>query len=211
VNLHKRHREFVEQLKDKRAVSEEEVSRRRSAVQTAEAELAAAQAEVGAAESQVRSVRTEIDRSTIRAPLDIEVLQVRLRVGEFAPAASTATPLILLGRLKPLHVRIDVDEHEGWRVRPGSRAVGHVRGNARLETPLTFVQFEPFVVPKMSLTGDSTERVDTCVLQVIYRVDSLSLSVNNWMCSLTQRQRTEANGEVRKISVRARGSLRPLD
>jgi hypothetical protein len=31
------------------------------------------------------------------------------------------------------------------------------------------VRFEPYVVPKKSLTGDSTERVDTRVLQVIYR------------------------------------------
>ena len=37
--------------------------------------------------------------------------------------------------------------------------------------PCSFVRFEPFVVPKRSLTGDSTERVDTRVLQVIYRVE----------------------------------------
>lgn len=30
---------------------------------------------------------------------------------------------------------------------------------------------EPFVVPKKSLTGDTTERVDTRVLQVIYKFD----------------------------------------
>lgn len=162
---------FVEQVTDKRAVSAEEVSRRRSAVETASAVLEQAQSEVAAAESQVRAVETEIERSTIGAPLASEVLQVRLRVGEFASAAPTATPLIVLGLLKPLHVRVDVDEHEGWRIRPGAKAIGHVRGNAQLETPLTFVRFEPFVVPKRSLTGDSTERVDTRVLQVIYRVE----------------------------------------
>ena len=36
--------------------------------------------------------------------------------------------------------------------------------------PLTFVRVEPYVVPKRSLTGDNTERVDTRVLQVIYEV-----------------------------------------
>jgi hypothetical protein len=30
------------------------------------------------------------------------------------------------------------------------------------------VRFEPYVVPKKSLTGDSTERVDTRVLQIIF-------------------------------------------
>ncbi|HMZ82037.1 MAG TPA: secretion protein HlyD, partial [Acidobacteriota bacterium] len=38
------------------------------------------------------------------------------------------------------------------------------------QIPLEFVRFEPFVIPKKSLSGDSTERVDTRVLQVVYRV-----------------------------------------
>jgi multidrug efflux pump subunit AcrA (membrane-fusion protein) len=162
---------FVEQIEDKRAISVEEVTRRRSAVDTARAEPEEARAEIVAAESQVRAVEVDLDRSVIGAPLAAEVLQVKVRVGEFAPAAATAAPLILLGRSTPLHVRVDVDEHEAWRVRQGARAVGHVRGNAELKTPLHFVRFEPFVVPKRSLTGDGTERVDTRVLQVIYRVD----------------------------------------
>jgi hypothetical protein len=91
--------------------------------------------------------------------------------------------LILLGQLKPLHVRVDVDEHEAWRVNPSEKAIATVRGNANLKTPLTFVRFEPFVLPKKSLTGDSTERVDTRVLQVIYRVedDTLPLFVGQQM------------------------------
>jgi len=162
---------FAEQVKDKRAISSEEISRRRSAVATAEAEQAEALAQVGAAEAQIRATAVEIERSTVRSPIDAEVLQVKLRVGEFAAAAPGTQPLIVLGRSKPLHVRVDVDEHEGWRVHAGATAVGRLRGNADLKTPLVFVRFEPFVVPKRSLTGDSTERVDTRVLQVIYRVE----------------------------------------
>ena len=162
---------FAEQVKDKRAVSAEELSRRRSAVDTAAAELDEARAQVAAAEAQVRATAVEIERSTVRSPIDAEVLQVKLRVGEFAAAAPSESPLMVLGRSKPLHVRVDVDEHEGWRVRAGSAAVGRLRGNAELKTPLSFVRFEPFVVPKKSLTGDSTERVDTRVLQVIYKVE----------------------------------------
>jgi multidrug efflux pump subunit AcrA (membrane-fusion protein) len=162
---------FAEQVKDKRAISSEEISRRRSAVQTAEAELAEAQAQIAAADAQVRAIAVEIERSTVRSPIDAEVLQVKLRVGEFATAGAGASPLVLLGRSKPLHVRVDVDEHEGWRVHAGATAVGRLRGNADLKTPLSFVRFEPFVIPKRSLTGDSTERVDTRVLQVLYKVE----------------------------------------
>ena len=174
---------FYESLKDKNAISAEELTRRRSAAETAEARLDEAKAQVLTATSHIEMTQTNIERSIVRAPIDGDVLQVKVHPGEFAPAGVTATPLVLLGRLKPLHIRVDVDEHEGWRVRPEASAGAAVRGNANLKTPLTFVRFEPFVVPKKSLTGDSTERVDTRVLQVIYRVedDSLPLFVGQQM------------------------------
>ena len=167
--------DFAEGLTDKRAISEEETTHRRLAVETAKAQLGEAEAEAAQAQAQVRSVETEIERSTVRAPIDGEVLQVKLHVGEYAPAAVTATPLVLLGGSRPLNVRVDVDENEAWRVKSGAAAMAHVRGDPRLQTPLHFVRFEPFVVPKKSLTGDSTERVDTRVLQVIYRIDRQDL------------------------------------
>jgi len=167
--------DFAETLSDKRAMSSEELAKRRYASAAAMARLEAAEAQVTAAAAQVQSVETQIERSTVRAPMEGEVLQVKIHVGEYAPAGVTATPLVLLGRLKPLNIRVDVDEHEAWRVSPSAKAVATVRGNADLKTPVSFVRFEPFVLPKKSLTGDSTERVDTRVLQVIYRVDNDAL------------------------------------
>jgi hypothetical protein len=76
---------------------------------------------------------------------------------------------MIMGTVDPLHVRVDIDEHDAWRVRGGSKAVAFVRGNKDISTTLEFVRFEPYVVPKRSLTGESTERVDTRVLQVLYR------------------------------------------
>jgi HlyD family secretion protein len=68
-------------------------------------------------------------------------------------------------------------------VRPEAKAAAAVRGGADLKTLLTFVRFEPFVLPKKSLTGDSTERVDTRVLQIIYRIerDDLRLFIGQQM------------------------------
>jgi hypothetical protein len=37
--------------------------------------------------------------------------------------------------------------------------------------PLRFVRLEPYVIPKVSLTGINVERVDTRVAQVIYALD----------------------------------------
>jgi hypothetical protein len=55
-------------------------------------------------------------------------------------------------------------------VRPSTPTYGYVRGNTAQRLELQFVRFEPYVVPKQSLTGDTTERVDTRVLEVIYRI-----------------------------------------
>jgi multidrug efflux pump subunit AcrA (membrane-fusion protein) len=173
----KRQLKFVENLKDKSAISAEESTKRRSAVETAQARLDAAKAQVVSAAAQVKLAETAIERSVVRAPVDGEVLQVKIHPGEFAPAGVTATPLILLGQLHPLNIRVDVDEHEAWRVQSQAKASAAVRGNSNLKTQLTFVRFEPFVLPKKSLTGDSTERVDTRVLQVVYRVENNELAL----------------------------------
>jgi len=52
-----------------------------------------------------------------------------------------------------------------------------VRGNPALKTPLTFVRFDPYVLPKTSLTGSSTERPDVRVLDVVYSFPRAALPV----------------------------------
>lgn len=181
--------ELIESVTDRRAVREEDVQRRREGAKAAQArldqakadlallkagawqrDLEIARAQVALAESQVRRVSTDIERLTMRAPVDGVVLQSNVRPGQYAEANNAATPLMIFGSVAPLHVRVDVDEHDAWRVREGAKAVASPRGNGAVRVPLEFVRFEPYVLPKKSLTGDSTERVDTRVLQVIYRV-----------------------------------------
>lgn len=93
-----------------------------------------------------------------------------MRVGEFAPAGVVDPPLILLGDTSRLRVRVDVDENDAWRVRPGVAARANLRGNPELAAPLEFVRVEPLVVPKQSLTGFGSERVDTRVLRVVFEM-----------------------------------------
>jgi len=158
-------------VRDKRAVSEDDVQRRSHAVETAAAHVAQARAAVKAVEAERDRVRVEIDRSTVRAPIAATVLKVNVRAGEFAAAGALAEPLIILGNVKPLYVRVDVDEHEASHVHPKASATATLRGDASIRSPLRFVRFEPLVVPKRALTGDSAERVDTRVLQVLYRIE----------------------------------------
>ena len=159
-------------LSTTKVISPDEFARRDFAVQTAEARLNEARAEVIAANAAVRATETDLERSTVRAPIDADVLQVKVRAGEYAPVGQTPTPLLMLGSIRPLHLRVDVDEHEAWRIRSEAPAVAQLRGNPDARVSLKFVRFEPLIVPKRSLTGDSIERVDTRVLQVIYEINS---------------------------------------
>jgi hypothetical protein len=76
---------------------------------------------------------------------------------------------LVLGDIDEIQVRADVDEQVAPRVRTGARAAGYLKGDTSRPIAMEFVRIEPYVVPKRSLTGASTERVDTRVLQVIYR------------------------------------------
>lgn len=150
---------------DRRAVSEDELITRKYAFGSAEAELELRQREL-------EQSQTDLDLLTARAPIDGEVLQVKVHPGEFAPANVVQSPLILLGSTNPLHLRVDVDEADAWRIGAAPAARAFVRGNSELSVPLTFVRFEPYVIPKRTLTGESTERVDTRVLQMIFRLET---------------------------------------
>lgn len=136
-----------------------------------EFDIGVARAAVTQSEALVEHTRTEIDRLIVRALVAGQVLQVNVRPGEFV-GAPPGQALIVLGNIDKLHVRVDIDENDISRYVLGSPGIAMLRGQARVEFPLTFVRVEPYVVPKRSLTGDNTERVDTRVLQVIYSIDS---------------------------------------
>jgi len=166
----------VRNLPDARAVSREEVVRREIAAQAAAARVALARAQHAQSQAQAAAARSERARMTVRAPVAGEVLQLNARKGEFAASAGGA-PLLVLGDTRTLHVRVDVDENDAWRVLAGARAVVSVRGASSLSTPARFVRIEPLVVPKRSLTGASVERVDTRVLQVLFAFEREKLPV----------------------------------
>lgn len=177
-------------LYGRRAVAEEDLSKREQAFHVAQQQLARAQANLellkagswepdqAVARAQVEQMRalveqtkTELERLVVCALVAGEVLQVNVRPGEFV-GAPPGQALVVLGNVRQLHVRVDIDEHDIPRFTPGTPARATPRGNAQQMYALKFVRVEPYVIPKKSLTGDNTERVDTRVLQVIYALDA---------------------------------------
>lgn len=140
-----------------------------------ESDLALQKARVDEAKAQLDAMRADLDRRTIRAPavrpaadgrpVELMVLQVDIRPGEMARNDSA---LMRLGGLSPLHVRVDVDENDIPRFKAGAGGEARTRGEPAGKFPLKFVRVEPYLVPKLSLRGSTTERVDSRVLQVVF-------------------------------------------
>jgi multidrug resistance efflux pump len=124
-------------------------------------------AAVDQARSRVQSLMIALERCIVRSPVDGEILQVNVRPGQFA-AMAWKEPMIILGEVNRLHVRVDIDENDLYRFREGAPAKATLKGHKDPQFALEFVRIEPYVVPKKSLTGDNSERVDTRVLQVLY-------------------------------------------
>lgn len=127
----------------------------------------AAQAGAAQAAAQAKVVSTDLERLLVRAPIAGQVLRLNIRVGEFASAGTLAEPLVAMGTVNPMHVRVQIDEEDAARIASGAPAQASLRGDAAKRIPLTFVRFEPQAKPKKNLNGGA-ERVDTRVVEAIY-------------------------------------------
>jgi multidrug resistance efflux pump len=172
------------------AFSQEEFVIREQTLRTARAQLAVAKANqqllkagawepdqaiaaatVEQAKAQIKQAETTLDLLQVRAPVEGSILQINVRPGEFVSTLGGQT-LLLMGNLQPLHVRVNIDEEDLPRLQLHAPARAKIRGDVdQTELALTFVRLEPYIVPKASLTGVNTERVDTRVVQVIYAAD----------------------------------------
>ncbi|MFY8268270.1 MAG: efflux RND transporter periplasmic adaptor subunit [Terrimicrobiaceae bacterium] len=155
-------------LREKRVASEDEAQRDFFAWQAANDFVERSKAELTLAESRLQMAGVSLDLLSVRAPRAGTILQVNIRSGEYAEVNSPE-PAILLGDISNLQLRVDIDESDAHRVRPGCSAVAFLKGSREQPVTLDFVRIDPYILPKKSLTGESTERVDTRVLQVVFQ------------------------------------------
>jgi multidrug resistance efflux pump len=135
--------------------------------------VAVAAAAVEQARATVAQAETSLALHSVRAPYDATVLQVNIHPGEFVQAGVISTPLVVLGQLDTLRVRVELEEADIPRFNSSARAWASPRGAGDQRFALRALRVEPLVIAKKELTGAATERVDTRVLRVLYEVDSM--------------------------------------
>lgn len=179
--------EMVAKLPDPRAISQEERNRRLFAFREAEAQLNQAQAnfdkvkagiwkpdlviaqsELAQAKANVDLVKTEIERTVIRSPIDGTVLQVRIHDGEM-PSIETGS-LMTIGDVDEMYLRVSINQLDISKFQPNSPAVAYPQGNNQTKYQLHFIRMEPLLVRKQNINNAIFEKVDTRVLQIVYRI-----------------------------------------
>ncbi|MBS0290008.1 MAG: efflux RND transporter periplasmic adaptor subunit [Proteobacteria bacterium] len=159
---------FYEKIANSNAISPQELSNKRFAVKRARTLVKETQ-------TAINEFQTTLSRLTVKAPIAGEILRLNIRVGEYANEGKLNDGFVVLGDTSVLHVRVEIDESDAQRLKQHAMAKGALRSDGGHMVPLTFVRLEPLIKAKRSLSGDSNERVDTRVLEVIYTFDKAQL------------------------------------
>lgn len=181
--------EMVLNLPDPRAISEEEKKRRFFNYQQAQAnwqqsqadyekieegswppDLAIADHSVQEAQARVQQVKTEIERTCILSPIEGTVLQVNIHPGEFAALETFQTPLMIIGNIDELYLRVSINQLDIPYFDPKAPAEAFFQDNKQESIPLQFIRTEPYLTAKKYVSSGVVERMDTKVFQIIYQI-----------------------------------------
>jgi multidrug resistance efflux pump len=134
-------------------------------------DLRRAEAEVSRARAAVAEAAALLEKTYIRSPLDSTVLRRYRKTGE-SVSADGNTPIVSLGDLSTLRVRVDVDEADVARLRLGQ--TGWVQADAYGDRrfPARVVRIGQALGRKNVRTDEPSERVDTKILETLLELDA---------------------------------------
>ncbi len=150
----------LENLENKAAVAAQDI-------ESKALELEKANADLKRLEAKITEQKLILEHALIRSPVSATVLQVNIREGEYISASAHPAPIIL-AEDSLYQIRVDIDEINAPYIKPNQPAFAFLKGNSEKKFPLKFVRIEPYMVPKKDLTGNTAERHDIRVLQIIY-------------------------------------------
>lgn len=136
-------------------------------------EVSFQKARVLAAESKVAQAQAQLDRLAVRAPLDGEVLQVKVRRGELY-SFQGSEPLVVMGDTSKLRVRMDVDERDIARVKVGANAYVTADAFGAEKFSGKVVEVGRRFGRKNIRTDDPIEKNDTKVLETVIELETNS-------------------------------------
>jgi ABC exporter DevB family membrane fusion protein len=133
-------------------------------------DLARAEAELATARAQLNEALAMLEKTMVRAPIDGRILRKIRKAGE-AVSANGSTPIVSLGDLSELRVRVDVDETDVAKLREGMPAYVRAEAYGDRQFAGRVVRIGQALGRKNVRTDEPTERVDRKILETLITLD----------------------------------------
>jgi HlyD family secretion protein len=160
-----------EKLKSGLVISFEDLQKRRFAVQKLQAQTKLQGSEIEQKKAQLNLTKITLDKLTVRAPIEGLIMKVGIHPGErITETVTKPQGLIFMGNITPLNIRVQIDENDAWRFNSTLKAVAYLKGNRHVGFPLKLVHVEPYAQQKQQLSGESTELIDTRIIECVYQM-----------------------------------------
>lgn len=144
------------------AVSEaiERANQQRTAVQEAKTSIRSSEMRANQQEALLRGQSSQRSKATQLSPLNGVVADIPTRVGEFAVAGLSTTPLMTIADMSTINVEVNVDETEIANVEVGQPAKVKVDALGDKEIKAVVTQKNPLAIAKSDTQGGLSNRVN---------------------------------------------------
>jgi len=138
----------------------ERANQQRIAVKEAQTSIKSSEMRANQQSAMLRGQVSQRSKATQVSPLNGVVADIPTRVGEFAVAGLSTTPLMTIADMSQINVEVNVDETEINNVEVGQSAKVKVDALGDKEIKATVIQKNPLAIAKSDTTGGLSNRVN---------------------------------------------------
>ncbi len=138
----------------------ERANAQRATVKEAQTSVKSSEMRANQQQAFLRGQSSQREKATQYSPLNGVVADIPTRVGEFAVAGLSTTPLMTIADMNTINVEVNVDETEVNSVEVGQQAKVKVDALGEKEIKAIVIQKNPLAVSKSDTTGGLSNRVN---------------------------------------------------
>jgi HlyD family secretion protein len=138
----------------------ERANQQRIAVKEAQTSIKSSEMRASQQQAMLRGQQSQRSKATQLSPLNGVVADIPTRVGEFAVAGLSTTPLMTIADMSQINVEVNVDETEINNVTVGDEAKVKVDALGDKEIKAYVTQKNPLAISKSDATGGLSNRVN---------------------------------------------------
>lgn len=138
----------------------ERANQQKIAVKEAQTSIKSSEMRANQQQAMLRGQTSQREKATQLSPLNGVVADIPTRVGEFAVAGLSTTPLMTIADMSQINVEVNVDETEINNVKVGQEAKVKVDALGDREIKAVVTQKNPLAISKSDTTGGLSNRVN---------------------------------------------------